>query len=597
MGYTLGIDFGTTNTRVAIRRDDERPRALDIRSGPGTQGFVMPSSVSYRRGPNGVPVVDRVGEAAEASVALRDRIVIREVKRAFVLADFPGTSGWADYWNKRLAENHSWWDPVRRTITLWGHPIDPAEVAAAILEEAIRRAQAAFRAQLGFLGRMQRLRIAGLPLRMGTWATAGRTARLQLQELVHRLGFDGFELSDIVEEPVLACLGYIRLQDAHPGEKILVLDLGGGTLDVAIVEVEADSKFTVLGADGEAFLGGLDIDRSLGRHLTNRIAREVFGFHTVTDIEKFRDTLDPWQREQISSAARRLKETFIPGEKNQFILSDFSGHARISLPVTEVELNQAIESSEVIEKSLACALRAFQWSQMVEWNGLDQLIQGTRLQSVLRLGHSDLSKHIDRVLLVGGATRLKGFRDAVAKQWGGGKLLSPAAIDPLTAAAIGASMHHPTSLSVVVDRLPFDLVVQSGGAEKVVYQAYERIAEPITGTLAVNPVDFPINISLAQPGKLHFKKPSGVNFKKPSGVTVDSASLEPVHYFRKSLRIDFLGRILIFGGDPPSPQQEIHSPSQNPTQRRTIKKLDELEELKRKIKGDRLKKVPGYPWK
>src|SRR6516165_10610305 len=110
MGYTLGIDFGTSTTKVALRREGEPPRTLLI----GAQGQpYMPSLAAYRRTPLGGAELLAVGEDAAAVPDGEGLQVIREIKRCLAAID-------------RDAEvdvdltPFPWWDREEHCLRLWG---------------------------------------------------------------------------------------------------------------------------------------------------------------------------------------------------------------------------------------------------------------------------------------------------------------------------------------------------------------------------------------------------------------------------------------------------------------------------------------------
>ena len=265
MGYSLGIDFGTSTTKVALRRGSEIPQPLPI--GKGGE-FFMPSAVAYGRTKNDMAETIAIGEDATVVPETEDTHAVNEVKRCLAAADS----------STRLPqERYPWWNHEDGCIELWSSRFSPHDVVLTILNEALERAVRLAR-ELGFGADVDRFSIRGLPTRLGASVTASLETRKVLAEVARRLGFPNFRVENLCEEPILACLSYVHLEpEIIPGETILIYDLGGGTFDTAIVKVHEDTardipSLTVFAADGEPFLGGVDIDEALFQHLAHRIA-------------------------------------------------------------------------------------------------------------------------------------------------------------------------------------------------------------------------------------------------------------------------------------------------------------------------------------
>ena len=225
MAYTLGIDFGTSTTRVAISQDGALPLTIPI--GLGGDEFI-PSVVAYKRRTDGHAEVLSIGEDALDAPDTDGVRVIREVKRCLAVAEQT---------NPPVKIPSKWWNQENRCFQLWNSSVMADEVIYVIIAEALSRAVDTIN-RMGIAADINLVSIRGLSCRLGTSVASRLTARRGLAKLANRLGFNDVRTSQIIEEPVLAALSYVSLLQVQPGDKVLVYDFGGGTFDVAIVEVD-----------------------------------------------------------------------------------------------------------------------------------------------------------------------------------------------------------------------------------------------------------------------------------------------------------------------------------------------------------------------
>jgi actin-like ATPase involved in cell morphogenesis len=217
MGWTLAIDYGTSNTAAAIALDGGAPQALLVDGAPRLSSLVVLDD-------DGTLVV---GRKAENLVALRPEAVERAPKR-------------------RLG--------VVETVVLGDREVEVAECVAAVLRPVVKEA----------------LRQAGqeAPDRVvlthpAAW-TAARTD--PLRDAAARAGVPDVEL---LEEPVAAARHYAAARVATGGY-VAVYDLGGGTFDTAVLQRAADG-FVLAGKGGDQELGGEDFDERLATHVAELI--------------------------------------------------------------------------------------------------------------------------------------------------------------------------------------------------------------------------------------------------------------------------------------------------------------------------------------
>ena len=184
----------------------------------------------------------------------------------------------------------------------------------------------------------------------------------------------GLEVLDIINEPTAAALaygyqrGFLKVEGGSPPERqrVLVYDLGGGTFDVTILEIDG-SRFHAIATDGDVFLGGKDFDEQLVNHL----AQHFINAHGVDPRS------DPQDAAQLWLDAQDAKHAL--SERNKTTVTCFHAGIRMRIEV-------ARSTFEELTRSL-----------------LERTEATTSL--VLSEAHLDWSQ-IDRVLLVGGSSRM-----------------------------------------------------------------------------------------------------------------------------------------------------------------------------------------------
>ncbi|WP_373534545.1 molecular chaperone DnaK [Microcoleus sp.] len=238
----------------------------------------------------------------------------------------------------------------------------------------------------------------------------------------------GLEVLRIVNEPTAAALSY-GLDKQNIEQKILVFDLGGGTFDVSILQL-GDGIFEVNATAGNNHLGGDDFDDCIVQWLV-----EAFRTQEGSDLSKDK------------MALQRLREA---AEKAKIELS-LSQSTSINLPF--------ISSDEKGPKHLEMDLSKAQFEKLV-----GHLVQATIDPVTQALKDASLTpKDIDRIILVGGSTRIPAVQEAISKYFGGA---SPdKSVNPDEAVAVGAAIQAGVLGGEVKDLLLLDVTPLSLGLE------------------------------------------------------------------------------------------------------------------------------------
>jgi len=237
----------------------------------------------------------------------------------------------------------------------------------------------------------------------------------------------GLDVKRIINEPTAAALAYGTGERAE-GQTIAVYDLGGGTFDISVLEIQS-GVFEVKATNGDTFLGGEDFDVVLLEHLIADFKKE----HGV-DLSKDR------------LAVQRLREA---AEKAKIELS--------STVQTEIYLPY-LTSDATGPKHLKMKLTRAQYENMV-----DSLLQRTKLPTEKCIKDAGVSKNdLAEILLVGGMTRMPAVQTLVQKLFGkpGNKSVNP---DEVVAA--GAAIQAGVLTGGVKDVLLLDVTPLSLGIE------------------------------------------------------------------------------------------------------------------------------------
>ncbi|WP_342753268.1 molecular chaperone DnaK [Shouchella clausii] len=240
----------------------------------------------------------------------------------------------------------------------------------------------------------------------------------------------GLEVERIINEPTAAALAY-GLDKTEEDQTILVYDLGGGTFDVSILEL-GDGVFEVKATSGDNKLGGDDFDQVIIDHLVSEFKKE-----NGIDLSK-----DKMALQRLKDAAEKAKKDLSGVSSTQislpFITAGDAGPLHLELTLTRAKFEEL--SADLVERTLGPTRRAL---------------------SDAGLSASD----IDKVILVGGSTRIPAVQEAIKKETGkeAHKGVNPDEVVALGAAIQGGVITGDVKDVVLLDVTPLSLGIETMG--------------------------------------------------------------------------------------------------------------------------------------
>lgn len=373
----VGIDLGTTFSLVATLREG-KPVVL-----PNALGELLtPSAVSIAE--DGTVLV---GAPARA------RATTHPLQTALAFKRDMGTD---------------------KVYDVGGRKMSPQELSAIVLATLKRDAEAA-------LGCAVDEAVVTVPAYFGD---------LQRKATQDAGAIAGLRVERIINEPTAAALAY-GLHERHRDLRAIVLDLGGGTFDVTVLEI-VEGVIEIQSTAGDARLGGEDFDSALAEWVIGRIKEE----------QKVDIGADPRARARVKEAAEMAKKTLSNAEFARIVLVDLpvgkSGRTNIELSINREQADDVFSS--VMDRLRSPIMRALR----------DASVRPDK---------------IDEVLLVGGSTRMPGVSKLAAQLLG---RLPLRKLPPDEAVAMGAAVQAALKSGdeavedmVVTDVAPFSMGIAS----------------------------------------------------------------------------------------------------------------------------------------
>ena len=401
MGKVIGIDLGTTNSCVAIM-DGSQPRVIENAEGARTTPSIVAFSDSEKL--VGQPAKRQAVTNPTNTVFGVKRLIGRRVDDSNLEKDKKNLpfnvidGGNGDAWVEAQGEKYS-----------------PSQISAFILQKMKETAE-------GYLGEDVSQAVITVP---AYFNDAQRQATKDAGKIA------GLEVLRIINEPTAAALAYGL--DKNESKTIAVYDLGGGTFDVTILEID-DGLFEVKATNGDTFLGGEDFDMRIVNYLANEFKKE-------NGVDLTKDKM----------ALQRLKEA---AEKAKIELSSAS----------QTEINQpfiSMDSSTGQPLHMVIKLTRAKLESLV-----GDLIKASIKPCQAALKDAGLStSDIDEIVLVGGMTRMPKVMEEVTKFFGKEphKGVNPDEVVAMGAAIQAGVLQGDVKDVVLLDVTPLSLGIETLG--------------------------------------------------------------------------------------------------------------------------------------
>ncbi len=373
----IGIDLGTSNSEGAVMLGG-KPTIIPSAEGATVAGKMFPSYVAFT--PDGQLLV---GEPARRQAVSNPEGTVTAAKR-------------------KIGTNHIY--------KIYGKEYTPQQISAFLLQKIKRDAEA-------FLGEPVTKAVITVP---AYFNDNQRTATKDAGKIA------GLDVVRLVNEPTAASMAYGL--DRAGEYKILVFDLGGGTLDVTIMEF-GGGTFTVLATSGDTQLGGTDMDNAIFEWIADE-------FKKLEGIDLRSDRM----------AVNRVKEA---AEKAKIELST----------VLETEINMPyVSATQAGPKHLSMKLSRAKLEQLV-----DPIIRRCIQPFEQAIKDASLTKNdIQKVILVGGPTRMPVVQKFIEEHVG---RKAERGIDPMECVAIGAAIQGAILGGEITDMVLLDVTPLTLGIE------------------------------------------------------------------------------------------------------------------------------------
>jgi molecular chaperone DnaK len=391
----IGIDLGTTNSVVAVMEGGD-PKVIANQEG----NRLTPSVVAFTD--KGETLV---GEPARRQAVTNPTRTVYSIKRFMgrrhnevaseeKIVPYSVVGGPQDYVKVKIGDKEH----------------TPPEVSAKTLRKLKEAAEA-------YLGHKVNKAVITVP---AYFNDAQRQATKDAGQIA------GLEVARIINEPTAAAMAYGL--DKKQSEKIVVFDLGGGTFDVSILQVD-DGLFRVISTNGDTHLGGDDFDQVLINYVADEFKKEQ-----GIDLRKDAMALQRLQ-EACEKAKKELSSQGATDINLPFITADASGPKHLQMSITRSKFEQLVD--HLIERCRGPVMQALSDAKMNP-------------------------SEIDEVVLVGGSTRVPKVQELVKKIF---NKEPHKGVNPDEVVAIGAAIQGGVLAGEVKDVLLLDVTPLSLGIE------------------------------------------------------------------------------------------------------------------------------------
>ncbi len=403
MGKIIGIDLGTTNSCVAVM-EGGKPRVIENSEG----GRTTPSIIAYSKDDDEV----LVGQSAKRQAVTNPENTLFAIKRLigrrFDDAEVQKDIKMVPYKIVKADNGDAW-------VEVKGKKMAAPEIAAKVLQKMKKTAEE-------YLGETVTEAVITVP---AYFNDSQRQATKDAGKIA------GLDVKRIINEPTAAALAFGM--DKQTGDrKIAVYDLGGGTFDISIIEIneiDGEHQFEVLSTNGDTFLGGEDFDLRLIDYLADEFKKD-----NEVDLHN-----DPLALQRLKEAAEKAKIELSSSQQTEinlpYITADASGPKHLNLKITRAKLESLVE--ELVSRTIEPCRMALKDAGLA-------------------------ASEIDDVILVGGQSRMPKVQQTVESIFGKEPRKD---VNPDEAVAVGAAIQGGVLGGEVKDVLLLDVTPLSLGIE------------------------------------------------------------------------------------------------------------------------------------
>lgn len=378
MAKIIGIDLGTSNSAAAVLIGG-KPTIIPSAEGATIGGKAFPSYVAFTK--DGEKLV---GEPARRQAVSNPDGTVYAIKR-------------------KMGTDHK--------VTIRGKTFTPQQLSAFILQKIKQDAEA-------FLGERVEKAVITVPAYFND---------NQRQATKDAGTIAGLDVVRIINEPTAASLAY-GLDKVTESQKILVFDLGGGTLDCTIMDF-GQGVFEVVSTSGDTQLGGTDMDNTIVDYLVAEFKKE-YGIDLKNDKMAMQRLREAGEKAKIELSTTLTTDINLP-----FLTADASGPKHFTHTITRAKLEQLV--SPIVNR---CG------------HSVEQALKDAKLTP----------NDIHKVILVGGPTRMPCVHKFV-EDYAGKKI--ERGVDPMECVAMGAAIQAGVLSGEVKDLVLLDVTPLSLGIE------------------------------------------------------------------------------------------------------------------------------------
>jgi len=396
-GSVIGIDLGTTNSCVAVM-EGSQPRVIENAEGART----TPSVVAFTNEERlvGQPAKRQAVTNPKNTLSATKRLIGRRFEEKEVQQEIKTAS----YEIFRAANGDAW-------VKAQGKEYSPSQIGAFVLIKMKETAEA-------YLGTKVSNAVITVP---AYFNDSQRQATRNAGEIA------GLQVRRVINEPTAAALAY-GLDKKTEDKLIAVYDLGGGTFDISILQMQS-GVFEVRATNGDTFLGGEDFDNLLMKHLTDE-------FKKAQGIDLSKDSMALQRLREASEKAKIELSSSLQTEINlPYITVDATGPKHLNLKLTRAKYEALMK--DLVERTIEPCKKCLQDAKVTPAN-------------------------IHEVLLVGGMTRMPKVQETCEKLFG---RVPSKGVNPDEAVAIGAAIQGGVLAGEVKDVLLLDVTPLSLGIE------------------------------------------------------------------------------------------------------------------------------------